>query len=90
MKYVLNIDRLNYHLEVKEPEDFLKMEVAFVKEIQERGADFKYYKDQYGEHPDERALKNEEITEKLESVVTLEDLIQATVKEVFSNEILKK
>ncbi|TRY76868.1 hypothetical protein TCAL_03830 [Tigriopus californicus] len=69
-------ERLNYHLEVMNPEDSEKMEVAFVKEVKTRGLDFKYYKDQYGEHPDERAVKNEEVVEKIESVLTLEDVIK--------------
>lgn len=64
------------------PEDAEKMEVAFVKEIQTRGPDFKYYKDQYGEHPDERAVKNEEVVEKIESVLTLGDVVQQLKEKV--------
>merc|ERR1712133_345737 len=44
-----------------------------------RGEDFKYYKDQFGEHPEERA-NNEELTEKLAGVTTLNE-IYAAIKE---------
>merc|ERR1712168_680853 len=44
-----------------------------------RGDDFKFYQDQFGEHPEERAT-NEEISEKLESVTTLNE-IYAQLKE---------
>merc|ERR1712223_1963258 len=63
--------KINYHLEVKCPEDGAKMEEEFAEVIKARGDDFKFYQDQYGEHPDERAVKNEEQTEKLAEVMTL-------------------
>ena len=47
------------------------MEDEFAEAIKGRGDDFKFYQDQYGEHPDDRAIKNEEITEKLADVQTL-------------------
>merc|ERR1711950_66209 len=47
------------------------MEEEFAEVIKSRGDDFKFYQDQYGEHPDERAVKNEEQTEKLAEVKTL-------------------
>merc|ERR1719293_426321 len=63
--------KINYHLEVKCPEEGAKMEEEFAEVVQGRGEDFKFYQDQYGEHPDERAVKNEELTEKLANVQTL-------------------
>merc|ERR1711970_1529822 len=63
--------KINYHLEVKNPDDVSKMEDDFAEVIQARGDDFKFYQDQYGEHPDERAVKNDELTEKLANVQTL-------------------
>merc|ERR1711950_134542 len=47
------------------------MEEEFAEVIKSRGDDFKFFQDQYGEHPDERAVKNEEQTEKLAEVMTL-------------------
>ena len=64
-------DKLNYHVEISNPEDITKYEEAFAKEVKERGDDFKFFQDQYGEHPEERAVKNEEVTEKLADVNTL-------------------
>merc|ERR1719259_285483 len=63
--------KINYHLEVKCPNDVSKMEDEFADAIKSRGDDFKFYQDQYGEHPDERAVKNEELTEKLGDIQTL-------------------
>jgi len=63
--------KINYHLEVKNPDDVSKMEDELAEVVQGRGEDFKFYQDQYGEHPDERAVKNEELTEKLANVQTL-------------------
>merc|ERR1712038_802288 len=64
-------EKLNYHLEVPNPDDVSKMEDEFAEAIKGQGDDFKFYQDQYGEHPDDRAIKNEEITEKLADVQTL-------------------
>ena len=47
------------------------MEDEFADAIKSRGDDFKFFQDQYGEHPDERAVKNEELTEKLGDIQTL-------------------
>merc|ERR1711970_712288 len=63
--------KINYHLEVKNPDDVSKMEDELAEVVQGRGEDFKFYQDQYGEHPDERAVKNDELTEKLANVSTL-------------------
>merc|ERR1712170_15191 len=60
--------KINYHLEVKCPEEGAKMEEEFAEVIKARGDDFKFYQDQYGEHPDERAVKNEEQTEKVNAI----------------------
>merc|ERR1711988_939077 len=70
---------LNFHLEINNPEECSQMETDFAEEIRKRGEDFKYYKDQFGEHPEERAT-NEEMTEKLTGVTTINE-IYAAIKE---------
>ncbi len=67
---------MNYHLEVKEPENVSKMEDEFAMVIESRGAEFQFYQDQYGEHPDERAAANEIHKEKLEKVQTVSSIFQ--------------
>lgn len=62
---------MNYHIELTNPDEVAKYEDAFAEEMKSRGEDFKYFQDQYGEHPEERAVKNEEVTEKLAEVATL-------------------
>jgi len=64
-------EKLNYHIEVANAADVSKMEDDFAEEIKKRGEDFKFYQDQYGEHPDDRVVKNDEVTEKLADVQTL-------------------
>merc|ERR1712110_443093 len=64
-------EKLNDHLEVGNAADVSKMEDDFAAEITKRGEDFKFYQDQYGEHPDDRVVKNDEIAEKLGEVKTL-------------------
>ena len=59
------IFRLHTHLEVSLPEDVAKMEEEFAEVVRKRGPDFTFFQDQYGEHPEERAAKNVEVTEKL-------------------------
>merc|ERR1712165_233786 len=71
--------KVNFHLEMNNPEDVTKLENEFAEEIKKRGDDFKYFKDQFGEHPEERAT-NEELTEKLAGVTTLNE-IYAAIKE---------
>merc|ERR1712083_412925 len=51
-------------------------EAEFAEEVKKRGEGFKYYKDQFGEHPEERA-NNEEISEKLTGVTTLNEIYAA-------------
>merc|ERR1712180_553522 len=63
--------KINYHLEVKNPDDVSKMEDELAEVVQGRGEDFKFFQDQYGEHPDDRVVKNDEVTEKLADVQTL-------------------
>merc|ERR1712111_182612 len=53
-----------------------KWEDGFMEEIKKRGEDFKAYQDQYGEHPDEREAKLNQITEKLADVTTLTTIYQ--------------
>ena len=38
--------RVNFHLEVNNPEECTTMENEFAEEIKKRGEDFKYFKDQ--------------------------------------------
>lgn len=81
--------KLNYHLEVLKADDVTKMEEEFVEEIKKRGEDFKHYQDQYGEHPDERAIKNEEVSEKLAEVSTLSNIYQGLKEKVSKVEALR-
>merc|ERR1712241_1120836 len=67
---------INFHLEINNPEETSKLEAEFAEEVKKRGEDFKYYKDQFGEHPEERA-NNEEISEKLSGVTTLNEIYAA-------------
>merc|ERR1712227_454386 len=64
---------INFHLEINNPEETSKLEADFAEEVKKRGEDFKYYKDQFGEHPEERA-NNEEISEKLSGVTSLNEI----------------
>eukprot|EP00093_Oithona_nana_P002504 02504.XXX_19367_17100_1 [CDS] Oithona nana genome sequencing. len=64
-------EKLIYHLELENPEEVSKWEDGFMEEIKKRGDEFKAYQDQYGEHPDEREAKLNQITEKLADVTTL-------------------
>merc|ERR1719320_192169 len=68
--------KVNFHLEVNNPEECTAMENDFAEEIKKRGEDFKYFKDQFGEHPEERA-SNEELSEKLAGVTTLNEIYGA-------------
>jgi len=70
---------VNFHLEINNPEECTTMENDFAEEVRKRGEDFKYFKDQFGEHPEERAT-NEELTEKLANVTTINE-IYAAIKE---------
>jgi len=70
---------VNFHLEINNPEECTTMENDFAEEVRKRGEDFKYFKDQFGEHPEERAT-NEELTEKLTNVTTINE-IYAAIKE---------
>merc|ERR1711936_264756 len=72
----LNCNPINFHLEMNNPEDVTALENTFAEEIKKRGEDFKFFKDQFGEHPEERA-NNEEITEKLTGVTTLNEIYAA-------------
>merc|ERR1712066_831991 len=69
-------NNINFHLEMNNPEETSKLEAEFAEEVKKRGEDFKYYKDQFGEHPEERA-NNEEISEKLSGVTTLNEIYAA-------------
>merc|ERR1712241_1659082 len=68
--------KINFHLEVNNPEECTAMENDFAEEIRKRGEDFKFFKDQFGEHPEERAT-NDEMSEKLTGVTTLNEIYAA-------------
>jgi len=72
---------VNFHLEINNPEECTTMENDFAEEVRKRGDDFKYFKDQFGEHPEERA-SNEELTEKLTNVTTINDIYAAMKEKV--------
>ena len=76
------IDRLIYHLELENPEEVSKWEDGFMEEIKRRGDEFKAYQDQYGEHPDEREAKLNQITEKLADVTTLTTIYKGMKEKV--------
>ena len=77
------ICRLNYHIEVANAADVSKMEDDFAEEIKKRGDDFKFFQDQYGEHPDDRVVKNDEVTEKLADVQTLTQIFGGLKEKVY-------
>merc|ERR1711936_797278 len=64
-------DKLQYHLEISNPEEVHKFEDGFAEEIKKRGEEFKFYQDQYGEHPEDRAAKMELLSEKMTQISTL-------------------
>jgi len=70
---------VNFHLEINNPEECTAIENDFAEEIKKRGEDFKFYKDQFGEHPEERS-QIEECSEKLAAVLTINE-IYAAIKE---------
>ena len=78
-------DRLAYHLELKNPEEVSKWEDGFVEEIKKRGDEFKAYQDQYGEHPDEREAKLNQLTEKLGDITTLTTIYTGMKEKVYLN-----
>ena len=77
------ICRLNYHIEVANAADVSKMEDDFAEEVKKRGEDFKFFQDQYGEHPDDRVVKNDEVTEKLADVQTLTQIFGGLKEKVY-------
>ena len=59
------------------------MEDAFAEEIKKRGEDFKFYQDQYGEHPDDRVVKNDEVSEKMADLQTLTQIFGGLKEKVY-------
>jgi hypothetical protein len=74
--------RLHNHLEVSCPEDVAKMEEEFAEVVRKRGPEFKFFQDQYGEHPEERAAKNVETNEPLGEVQTLTHIFTSLKEKV--------
>merc|ERR1712244_45181 len=72
---------VNFHLEMNNPEDVTALENSFAEEIKKRGDDFKFFKDQFGEHPEERA-NNEEITGELDRMrgIVPDDILDSLKK----------
>ena len=64
------------------------MEDDFAEEIKKRGDDFKFFQDQYGEHPDDRVVKNDEVTEKLAEVQTLTQIFGGLKEKVCKTKLL--
>ena len=77
-----NLIRLHNHLEVSCPEDVAKMEEEFAEVVRKRGPEFKFFQDQYGEHPEERAAKNVETNEPLGEVQTLTHIFTSLKEKV--------
>jgi len=73
--------KINFHLEINCPEECSKIETEFAEELKKRGDEFKYYKDQFGEHPEERAT-NDVFTEKLEGIQTINEIYAALKEKV--------
>ena len=46
LPHLLSSRRLNYHVEIGNPEEIQKYEETFAEEVKTRGADFKYFQDQ--------------------------------------------
>eukprot|EP00096_Caligus_rogercresseyi_P006394 TRINITY_DN227_c0_g1_i1.p1 TRINITY_DN227_c0_g1~~TRINITY_DN227_c0_g1_i1.p1 ORF type:complete len:495 (+),score=211.05 TRINITY_DN227_c0_g1_i1:176-1660(+) len=82
-------EKLNHHLEVKKADDVAKMEEIFADIVKKRGDEFTYFQDQYGEHPDERSVKNEEVKTKLESISTLTNIFVDLKNEVSKVDALR-
>ena len=61
------------------------MEDDFAEEVKKRGEDFKFFQDQYGEHPDDRVVKNDEVTEKLADVQTSSQIFGGLKEKVCKN-----
>ena len=76
--------RLHYHIEIKDPQEVYKWEDAFVEEIKKRGEEFKYYQDQFGEHPDDRVTKDDVVTGKLGDLQTLTNIFGGIKTKVIS------
>merc|ERR1711983_277644 len=70
-------EKLHYHLELKDPKEVSTWEESFVKAIKDRGENFEFYQDEYGEHPDDRAAKETKVTEKLADSTTLTEIFSA-------------
>merc|ERR1712013_787493 len=85
--------KVNFHLEVNNPEECTAMENDFAEEIKKRGEDFKYFKDQFGEHPEERASNEElEWERKIpdENLSELKDLLSAADFKANMPKIIKR
>lgn len=67
-------EKLHYHLELKDPAEVSSWEEGFVRAIKDRGENFEFYQDQYGEHPDDRVAKETKVTEKLADITTLTEI----------------
>ena len=74
--------RLQYHLEISNPEEVAKFEENFMEELKKRGEEYKYYQDQYGEHPEDRAAKMELLSEKMTSISTLTTIFNGLKEKV--------
>merc|ERR1712141_517890 len=75
-------DKLQYHLEISNPEEVAKFEESFMEELKRRGEEYKFYQDQYGEHPEDRAAKMELLSEKMTQISTLTTIFNGLKEKV--------
>merc|ERR1712038_177176 len=75
-------DKLQYHLEISNPEEVAKFEESFMEELKKRGEEYKFYQDQYGEHPEDRAAKMELLSEKMTQISTLTTIFNGLKEKV--------
>jgi len=73
---------LQYHLEISNPEEVAKFEESFMEELKKRGEEYKFYQDQYGEHPEDRAAKMELLSEKMTQISTLTTIFNGLKEKV--------
>ena len=64
-------EKLNYHIEISNPEEVYKWEEGFASKIKDAGEEIKFFQDQFGEHPDDRVVKEITGTEKVTEIKTL-------------------
>jgi len=83
-------EKLHYHLTLKDPKEVADWEEGFVKAIKDRGEEFAFIQDQFGEHPDDRgSLELGKKTEKLAEVKSLTEVFGGLKAKVDKVEALR-